>query len=201
MTKHQSLEGLIPPRLDTEKRSYIQTKDTENSGKTSKKSTATEEKGHRCHICNAKIRHYRNLLVHLALVHYRDELRSKYGEREWECGICKVVFDAERNLLSHLANRHSDFESRLPPKNVLELPTKSGLKGVKLKKRKLVVKKEKGSENPNPNRKFKCRECKTCCVRYPDLIVHIAMIHYRHEVIAMFTRCQCYKTFFLHHCQ
>ena len=195
ITKHNSLENLIPSRSEIEKDSFLQSKAAKTEEKAAKaegkhdrsdrKTDDNDGQGFKCNICNADIRHYRNLLVHLALVHYRDELKAKYGDKEWECGICKAMFDAERNLLSHLANRHSDFEGMLPPKMSFKNSKFTGVRGLKSKRLKFAVKKEK---TDGPSRRFRCNECNSRCVRYPDLIVHIAMIHHRSEILTLFTK-------------
>ena len=219
-TKHNILEKVIPSRADLEKKSFFKSsaivkaekaeakmiksttmnnnkkrESSKNDQRGYVKEISNSSKGYKCNLCDSKIRHYRNLLAHMAMIHYKDELKSKYGEREWECGNedCKKLFDSERKLLSHLANRHSDFESLLPPKNSFKISAMPQ-SGKKIAAKKNGGKKTSRRLQPTSmkskirERKFNCPECSAICLRSADLMIHIALIHHRQEITAMLTK-------------
>ena len=88
-----------------------------NTTKTSLlKSSGNGITAYRCHICDSKIQKFSNLCTHMAMAHFKNNLKKHYGEKEWECKLCKKEFNAERKLLSHLANLHQAIKSLMPDK-------------------------------------------------------------------------------------
>ena len=75
----------------------------------------------RCHICGSNMQNFYNLCKHMAMAHFKNNLKKHYGEKEWECKLCKKEFNAEMKLLSHLANLHQALKTLMPDKESLRI--------------------------------------------------------------------------------
>ena len=120
---------------------------------------------YRCNVCPRKMNSLNNINVHMAVLHYRNDFKEYYGEKEWTCAICQKEFDNERKLLSHLVVKHGKLN------NVLKRKDKGKKKGKKANQR---------------VDKYSCPTCTYSCPRYPDMILHVAATHHREEVLEIY---------------
>ena len=133
MHKHSALSNKIPSR---EKCQIIRTSNdaiAEKSIRHNKsvlvnttKTSLLKSKGHgitayKCHICDSKMQKFSNLCTHMAVAHFKNNLKKHYGEKEWECKLCKKEFNGERKLLSHLGNLHQALKSLMPERESLRI--------------------------------------------------------------------------------
>ena len=78
--------------------------------------TKKRKKVFRCEICNAKRSSIRNAQRHMALVHFKNELKKMYVKNETDCRVCSKCFADDSQLLEHIANVHNGLQDFLPLK-------------------------------------------------------------------------------------
>jgi len=132
---------------------------------------------YRCDVCPQKMNKRNNINVHMATLHYRNDLKEYYGEKEWTCGVCQREFDTERKLLSHLVIKHRLLNNVLKRKN-----------------------KSKKKEKVKPGWMYSCPTCTYKSMTYVHMIIHIAAKHHRDDLRKIYgpdeNNCSiCSKTF------
>lgn len=143
LSSHQSLSEFMPRKDSTKvtklassqalkkKKSSRASKNTLKLGETlSNKSTENlsskkpcpslvkkkKRKAHRCQICNVKRSSIQNTQRHMALIHFKSELKKMFVKNERDCRVCSKTFVDDAQLLEHIANVHNGLKDFLPVK-------------------------------------------------------------------------------------
>jgi hypothetical protein len=82
---------------------------------------STGSTGFQCHRCSSTKKTYPLLLQHLAVHHFKEELRQFFGPREGECNICFSILLNEDCLLQHLAVLHGALDRFIRSKTSLQV--------------------------------------------------------------------------------
>ena len=138
-----------------------------------------QRKMYKCTFCERTTDRFSSLRIHLGTMHYKDTLKQHYGANEWECKHCNNRnFPNERHLLCHLTSSHNGtYFLKL---NKADYEIKDSQHGAKHRFKSLKV------ARGLPKELFKCPMCSVTRGKYSNLLVHIASVHHRDKLAAMY---------------
>jgi hypothetical protein len=114
-----------------------------------------------CHLCGKLIKAYADFVVHYCMVHFKADFEKQYQNGSSnDCPQCETKFVLQSSLFRHLFSAHGALEGKIPSKEHAM--------------RKVA--------QPDPMRKFFCQKCSQTCAKYPQLVSHLAIVHFKKEL-------------------